>query len=84
MIVLSRKEKPDIILIDITLPDMDGWSAAKIMKVYPGLRSVPILAVTGLAAKDFTGRIKESGMDGFIPKPFSTRELTEILKKYMW
>ncbi|HPJ67102.1 MAG TPA: response regulator [Desulfobacteraceae bacterium] len=80
---LSREEKPDIILTDITLPDMDGWSAAQIIKYSPGLRSDPILAVTGLSDEDFIDRIKESGMDGFIPKPFSTRELPEILKKHL-
>ncbi len=47
VIALSREEKPDIILTDITLHDMDGWSPAQIIKDSPGLRSVPILAVTG-------------------------------------
>lgn len=68
-LTLARTERPDLILMDIQLPGMDGLAATAILKQAPGTRAVPVIALTALAMKGEEERIRAAGCDGYIAKP---------------
>jgi len=68
-LTLARAESPDLILMDIQLPGMDGLAATAILKQDPSTRAVPVLALTALAMKGDEERIRAAGCDGYIAKP---------------
>ncbi len=70
-LTLARTESPDLILMDIQLPGMDGLAATAILKQDPSTRAVPVLALTALAMKGDEERIRAAGCDGYIAKPIS-------------
>lgn len=79
-----RDHKPDLILMDIQLPNVDGLELTKNIKSNPETADIPIVAVTAYAMKGDRERILEAGCDGYISKPIDTRRLAllvaEILK----
>jgi CheY-like chemotaxis protein len=66
---VARTSRPDVILMDLSLPGMDGWEATRRLKADPGTRSIPVLAVTGHALNGFSDGARQAGCDGFITKP---------------
>ncbi len=68
-LTLARAETPDLILMDIQLPGMDGLAATKILKEDPVTRAIPVIALTALAMKGDEERIRAAGCDGYIAKP---------------
>lgn len=68
-LALARTESPDLILMDIQLPGMDGLAATAILKQDPLTRTVPVIALTALAMKGDEERIRAAGCDGYIAKP---------------
>ncbi len=68
-LTMARAESPDLILMDIQLPGMDGLAATAILKQDPSTRAVPVLALTALAMKGDEERIRAAGCDGYIAKP---------------
>lgn len=66
---LARDELPDLILMDIQLPGMDGLEAAAILKGDAATRAIPVIALTALAMKGDEERIRSAGCDGYIAKP---------------
>jgi two-component system, cell cycle response regulator DivK len=68
-IKMAREEVPDLILMDIQLPGMDGIEAIGLLKDDPSTRGIPIIALTALAMKGDEARIRASGCDGYIAKP---------------
>lgn len=68
-LTMARAERPDIILMDIQLPGMDGLAATVLLKQDPSTRAVPVLALTALAMKGDEERIRAAGCDGYIAKP---------------
>lgn len=78
-LVLAEKSRPDLILLDIQLPGMDGLAAAAILKKHESTRQIPIIALTALAMKGDKERILAAGCDGYIPKPTRYQDfLTEV------
>src|SRR5436853_5279121 len=69
------KQRPDLILMDIQLPIMDGYEATRRIKADPGLSAIPIIAVTSYALSGDEEKARAAGCDDFVPKPFSPREL---------
>ncbi len=67
----ARREKPDLILCDILLPDQDGYELVKDIKNDPALRQTPIVAVTALAMVGDKEKTLRAGFDGYIPKPIN-------------
>jgi len=82
-IQIAREKKPDLILLDMQMPVMDGIQAAKLLKQDPETRSIKILAVTSFAMKGDRERILAAGADEYIAKPINTRELPRIVKKML-
>jgi CheY-like chemotaxis protein len=80
---MARELTPDLILLDMQMPVMDGIQAAKILKQDPATRGIKILAVTSFAMKGDRERILSAGADEYIAKPIDTRQLPVIVKKLL-
>jgi CheY-like chemotaxis protein len=79
---LVREHHPDLILMDIQLPGMDGLSATKIIKNDPDLKDIPIFALTGFAMESDKEKAADAGLAGYIVKPFSVKGLLETIGNY--
>ena len=66
---MARQERPDLILMDIQLPGMDGLQATALLKQDDATRAIPVIALTALAMKGDEQRIRAAGCDGYIAKP---------------
>jgi two-component system, cell cycle response regulator DivK len=73
-LALARAERPDLILMDIQLPGMDGLEATAQLKRDDATRSIPVIALTAFAMKGDEERIRAAGCDGYIAKPMRYRE----------
>jgi two-component system, cell cycle response regulator DivK len=77
------RARPDLILMDIQLPVMDGYEATRRIKADPSLSSIPIIAVTSYALSGDEERARAAGCDDFVPKPFSPRQLLAKIRRYL-
>ena len=77
------KQRPDLILMDIQLPIMDGYTATRLIKTDPALRSIPIIAVTSYALAVEEKKARAAGCDDYVTKPFSPRQLLAKIRQYM-
>ena len=77
------KQRPDLILMDIQLPIMDGYEATRLIKTDPNLRSIPIIAVTSYALSGEEKKARAAGCDDYVPKPFSPRQLLAKIRHYL-
>jgi len=75
------KQRPDLILMDIQLPTMDGYEATRRIKADASLRSIPIVAVTSYALTGEEKKARAAGCDDYVPKPFSPRELLAKIRQ---
>jgi two-component system, cell cycle response regulator DivK len=75
------RRRPDLILMDIQLPIMDGYEATRRIKADASLRSIPIIAVTSYALSGQKARA--AGCDDYVPKPFSPRQLLAKIRHYL-
>lgn len=75
--------RPDLILMDMKTPVMDGHQATKIIKSDPQLKHIPVIALTAETLKDQRERAKADGCDGFLPKPLEERQLFSELMRYL-
>ncbi|HLA31360.1 MAG TPA: response regulator [Pseudomonas sp.] len=73
-IALARSEQPDVILMDIHLPDMDGLAATQLLKADPATRDIPIIALTASLRTGEGKAMLEAGFDGCLGKPISYKE----------
>jgi two-component system cell cycle response regulator DivK len=73
-LMMARDEQPDLILMDIQLPGMDGLQATAILKGDDATRAIPVIALTALAMKGDEERIRAAGCDGYIAKPIGYKE----------
>jgi two-component system cell cycle response regulator DivK len=80
---LAQQEKPDLILMDIQLPVMDGYEAMRRIKGDAALKSTPIIAVTSYALSGDEAKARAAGCDGYVTKPFSPRELLAKVRQYL-
>jgi two-component system, cell cycle response regulator DivK len=79
----ARDEAPDLILMDISVPEIDGWEATAILKADPMTRHIPIIAVTAHALPDDAERSRKAGCDGYLAKPISPASLlAEIDRRF--
>jgi two-component system cell cycle response regulator DivK len=76
---LAVENRPDLVLMDIQLPGMDGFSATRIIKADPDLKDIPIFAMTGFAMEDDKKKAMDIGFAGYIVKPFHVNELLETI-----
>jgi CheY-like chemotaxis protein len=76
---MAIREKPDVILMDLTLPLMDGFEATKLIRQHDGLKNVPIIAITAHQEDDFRSVAKASGFDAYVTKPIDVNWLKELI-----
>jgi CheY-like chemotaxis protein len=79
----TRSEKPDLILMDLSLPKIDGWTATREIKADPALREIPIIALTAHAMVGDRERALEAGCDDYITKPINLANLMAKLEKFL-
>ena len=82
-IQLIREQLPDLVLMDIQLPGMDGLSATKIIKEDPDLKDIPIVALTSYAMQGDKEKALAAGCTGYIAKPIDTRKFLETVSQYL-
>ena len=74
-LMLARAERPDLILMDIQLPGMDGLAATALLKQDPATRAIPVIALTAMAMKEDRAKTEAAGCDAYIAKPLRYLEL---------
>ncbi len=80
---LLKSAHPDLILMDINMPDMDGYSLTSRIKAMPGFDRVPILALTANVMRGDREKTLEAGCDGYIQKPIDIDQLTREIEKFL-
>src|SRR5690606_40271760 len=79
---MAEEFRPDLILMDLSLPRLDGWSATRLLKSNPELRAIPVIALTAHAMVGDRERALEAGCDDYISKPINLRELAAKLNRF--
>ena len=79
-LTLARECHPDLILMDIQLPGMDGLQATALLKADASTRNIPVIALTALAMKGDEERIRAAGCDGYIAKPLDYKDFLTVIK----
>jgi two-component system, cell cycle response regulator DivK len=82
-LTLARAEQPDLILMDIQLPGMDGLQATGLLKDDDATRAIPVVALTALAMKGDAERILEAGCNGYIAKPMAYQVLLDAVASFL-
>ena len=82
-VALAERERPDLILMDIQLPGLDGYEATRQIKSNPALRHIPIIVVTSYALSGDDVKAFEAGCDAYVTKPFSPRQLLAKIRQYL-
>jgi len=77
------KQRPDLILMDIQLPGIDGYETTRRIKADPALRSITIIAVTSYALSGEEQKARAAGVDDYVPKPYSPRQLLAKIRQYL-
>jgi two-component system, cell cycle response regulator DivK len=81
-IALAAAHQPNLVLMDIQLPDMDGVAALGRLQAEPATTRIPVVALTAFAMKDDEARFMAAGFDGYLVKPINVRELPEQVRQF--
>jgi CheY-like chemotaxis protein len=79
----ATKEKPELILLDISIPKMDGYEVARRLKSLEEFSEIPIVALTAHAMKGDREKVIAAGFEGYISKPINVRELPDQVRSYL-
>jgi two-component system, cell cycle response regulator DivK len=82
-LAMARSHKPDLILMDIQLPVLDGYETTRRIKADPALRDIPVIAVTSYALSGDETKARAAGCDAYITKPFSPRVLLAKVREFL-
>jgi two-component system cell cycle response regulator DivK len=80
---LARKHRPDLIIMDIQLPEISGLEVTRRIKQDENLRHIPVIAVTAFAMKGDEERIRQGGCEGYLSKPISVASFIQAVKSYV-
>lgn len=80
---LAQEHRPDLIIMDIQLPEISGLEVTKMLKADDELKSIPVIAVTAFAMKGDEEKIREGGCEGYIAKPISVPNFLETVAKFL-
>lgn len=81
-IALAAEYRPDLVLMDIQLPDADGVSALQRLRAEPSTRSIPVVALTAFVMQADRERISAAGFDGYLAKPIDVRSFPDQIRRY--
>lgn len=79
----AGQEKPDIILMDLSLPKMDGWEATRRLKADDELKNIPVIAITAHAMSGDEEKALKQGCNGYLAKPCTPKSVIDIVKKFI-
>lgn len=79
----ASKQKPDLIIMDLSMPEMDGWTATRLIKKNDQTSSIPLIALTAHALSGDRQRAMDSGCDDYIAKPMDLLELVEAVERWV-
>jgi len=79
----ATAHRPDLILMDIQLPVLDGYEATRQLKAEPSLRDIPIIVITSYALSGDESKARAAGCDDYVTKPFSPRQLLAKIRSYL-
>jgi two-component system cell cycle response regulator DivK len=82
-VATAESQRPDLILMDIQLPGLDGYEATRQIKANPDLEHIPIIVVTSYALSGDDVKAFEAGCDAYVSKPFSPRELLAKIREFL-
>ncbi len=82
-LTLALECRPDLILMDIQLPGMDGLQATALLKKNEATRGIPVIALTALAMKGDEERIRAAGCDGYVAKPLAYKEFLVVIREHL-
>jgi two-component system cell cycle response regulator DivK len=81
-LALARAHHPDLVLLDVQLPDTDGVAALGHLRASAATAAIPVVALTALAMKDDRARFLAAGFDGYLPKPLDVRRFPEQVRQF--
>lgn len=79
----ARADGPDLILMDVSIPKIDGWEATRQLKADPTTSMIPIIALTAHALATDRAKAQEAGCDGYLAKPVEPRKVVEEVRKHL-
>lgn len=82
-IVMARQEKPDLILLDVMMPDLDGFKVCQYLKGQDETRHIPVLFLTARGAESDFEAGRRVGAEGFVTKPFQTMEVLNLIDRLL-
>jgi two-component system cell cycle response regulator DivK len=82
-LAIARKHRPDLILMDIQLPEVSGLEVTKWIKEDDNLRSIPVIAVTAFAMKGDEEKMRDGGCEAYIAKPISVSKFIETVQRFL-
>lgn len=82
-VAMAKKERPDLILMDIQLPLMDGYEATRRIKADADLKAIPVIVVTSYALSGDEVKARAAGADAYVTKPYSPRQLLAKIKEFL-
>lgn len=80
---MARSQKPDLILMDIMMPNMDGYAACHAIKTAPTTKAIPVVMLTAVGYELNKALAKQMGASGYITKPFSPRDLLDTIDQFL-
>ena len=80
-IEVAKRERPDLIILDLIMPQFDGFQACKRLKSDPETKAIPVVVCSAAGQKNIESEIKDIGANDFIAKPFDTSKLLEVIKE---
>lgn len=83
VLALVRDHRPDLILMDIQLPEISGLELTRMLKDDPDLKAIPVIAVTAFAMKGDEEKIREGGCEGYIAKPISVASFLQTVARFL-
>jgi CheY-like chemotaxis protein len=81
---IARRRRPSVILLDMSLPGMDGWETTRILKSDPRTRAIAVIAVTGHAESTYRLRAFEAGCAGFVAKPSLPQDIARLIRGVLY
>jgi two-component system, cell cycle response regulator DivK len=82
-IAVARREHPDVIIMDLALPGMDGWEASRRLKADPETADIPIIALTAFAMRGDEERAREAGCDAYLSKPCRPQAIRDAVQRFL-
>jgi two-component system, cell cycle response regulator DivK len=82
-VAAAERERPDLILMDIQMPLLDGYEATRRIKADPALKAIPIIVVTSYALSGDEAKARDAGCDAYVTKPYSPRQLLAKIREFL-